>query len=66
MKDSVEVRLPASDRFLIILGTDKSGDRVPLALFGYILLNFLYSAVIKSVIDEPSKLCIAGPTYVVN
>ena len=56
MEDPVEVRLPSSDRFLIILRMHKPRDRVPSALFDDLPLYLRHGSAIGSVISEPSKL----------
>ena len=49
MKNPVEIQFPAGDRFPIVRRMDKSGDRVPPALFDDLPLDLRHSPVIKSV-----------------
>ena len=60
MKDPVELRLPTSDRLLIILRMEKPRECVPLALFGDLPLDLPHRSAVRGIISEPFKLCDIG------
>ena len=49
MKNPVEDQFPAGDLFLIVRRMDKSGDRIPPAVFDDLPLDLRHSPAIKSV-----------------
>ena len=66
MKDPVEIQFPGGDGLLIVRRVDKSGDRVPSALFDDLPLDLCYSPAIKNVVRTSPKVFITGLAHVVN
>ena len=66
VKDPIEVRLPSSDHFLIVLRIKEPRDWVTSAPFEDHPLDLCNSPVIKGVVSESSELRAVGLTYVAN
>ena len=66
MKDPGEILPPGRDRFLIVLRTEESGDRVSVALLDHILLDTTHSSTVGLVRISLDFGGIANPTHVVR
>ena len=64
MKDSVEVRLPGSNRHRIVLRMEESGDRIPPTPFDDLSLYFRNGTTTGSM-REP-EMRIGGSAHAVN
>jgi hypothetical protein len=66
MKDPCEIRLPGCNFFLIVLGVEKTRNRVTLALFGNLPLDFCHRPATSGVVSRQSGSYIVYGTYAVN
>jgi len=66
MEDPVEVQLPGSDCFLVILRMHKPRDCVPSTPLDDLPLDSCHSSAIKTTVSKLSKLCITCLAHVVN